>query len=95
LVVDRTYILSVTNRTRADNTRQEICFSKNGFYPYPLFGLLTTYQRAGLFAISGVTMWVAGGALRALYAWVNGYELTEALGKSQRARKMGTEGKWE
>ena len=74
---------------------QEICYSHNGYYPYPLFAVLTTYQRIGLFAISGVTMWVAGGALRALYAWVNGYELTETLGKSQRARKMGTEGKWE
>ena len=40
-------------------------------------------------------MWVAGGILRALYAYVNGYELTEALDKTQRARKMGRQGKWE
>jgi hypothetical protein len=57
--------------------------------------LLTTYQRIGLFALSGATMWVAGGALRALYAYANGYELTEALEKRQRARKMGSEGKWD
>jgi hypothetical protein len=40
-------------------------------------------------------MWVTGGALRALYAYANGYELTEALEKRQRARKMGSEGKWD
>jgi hypothetical protein len=74
---------------------QEICYSHNGYYPYPIFALLTTYQRIGLFALSGATMWVAGGALRALYAYVNGYELTEALEKRQRARKMGSEGKWD
>lgn len=74
---------------------QEICYSHNGYYPYPIFELLSTYQRIGLFTVSGATMWVAGGALRALYAYVNGYELTEALEKTQRARKMGSGGKWE
>ncbi|KAF1929809.1 uncharacterized protein M421DRAFT_419585 [Didymella exigua CBS 183.55] len=73
----------------------EICYSHNGYYPYPIFELLTTYQRIGLFAVSGATMWVAGGTLRALYAYANGYELTEALEKRQRARKMGSEGKWD
>ncbi|KAJ4380245.1 hypothetical protein N0V86_004554 [Didymella sp. IMI 355093] len=73
----------------------EICYSHNGYYPYPIFELLTTYQRVGLFTLSGATMWVAGGALRAIYAYVNGYELTEALEKKQRARKMGSEGKWD
>jgi len=76
-------------------TAQEICYSHNGYYPYPIFALLSTYQRIGLFALSGATMWVAGGALRALYAYVNGYELTEALEKRQRARNMGSEGKWD
>lgn len=77
---------------------QELCFSHNGFYPYPLFAVLTTTQRIGLFTLSGAIMWVVGGALRALYAYVNGYELTEAtdaLEKSKRARKMGTTGKLE
>lgn len=53
------------------------------------------YQRIGLFTVSGATMWVVGGALRAIYAYVNGYELTEILEKRQRARQMGTEGKWD
>jgi hypothetical protein len=69
---------------------QEICYSHNGYYPYPIFALLTTYQRIGLFALSGATMWVAGGALRALYAYVNGYELTEALEKKSNWRSGQT-----
>lgn len=73
----------------------ELCFSYNGFYPYPLFGILTTFQRVGLFALSGATMWVVGSALRALYAWVNGYETVEELEKVKRAKKMGAEGKWQ
>ncbi|CAO2648997.1 Nn.00g099460.m01.CDS01 [Neocucurbitaria sp. VM-36] len=73
----------------------ELCYSHNGYYPYPLFEMLTTLQRVGLFALSGTTMWVVGGALRALYAWVNGYETTEELEKVKRAKKMGVDGKWE
>ena len=73
----------------------EICYSYNGFYPYPLFGILTTAQRVGLFAVSGATMWVVGGGLRAVYAWVNGYEEVEALEKVKRAQNMAVEGKWE
>ncbi|KAJ4370520.1 hypothetical protein N0V83_005041 [Neocucurbitaria cava] len=73
----------------------EICYSYNGYYPYPLFGVLTTLQRVGLFVLSGITMWVVGGALRALYAWVNGYESVEELEKFRRAQKMGVEGKSE
>jgi hypothetical protein len=94
LVVDRECSL-LWDRTSRLTAAQEICYSHNGYYPYPIFALLTTYQRIGLFALSGATMWVAGGALRALYAYANGYELTEALEKRQRARKMGSEGKWD
>lgn len=73
----------------------ELCYVYNGFYPYPIFGMLTTYQRIGLFALSGATMWVVGGALRALYAWVNGYETLEALEKVKRNQKIAQGGKWE
>jgi hypothetical protein len=73
----------------------EICYSYNGFYPYPIFGLLSTYQRIGLFALSGATMWMVGGGLRALYAWVNGFERVEELEKVKRAKNMAMEGKWE
>jgi hypothetical protein len=73
----------------------EICYSYNGFYPYPIFGLLTKVQRVGLFAMSGAIMWVTGGGLRALYAWVNGYETVEELEKVKRAKNMAVRGKWE
>lgn len=73
----------------------EVCFAYNGFYPYPLFELLTTWQRVGLFAVSGSIMWVVGGALRAAYAYVNGYETVEELEKVKRAKKLGADGKWE
>jgi hypothetical protein len=63
----------------------EVCYSYNGFYPYPVFALLTTAQRIGLFAMSGATMWVVGGALRAAYAWTNGFEDVSEL---KRARKV-------
>lgn len=74
---------------------QEICYSQNGFYPYPIFALLTTNQRVGLFVVSGVIMWVVGGILRIVYAKVNGYESVEHLDKVRRNRVMGGSGKWE
>ncbi|EOA80884.1 uncharacterized protein SETTUDRAFT_166311 [Exserohilum turcica Et28A] len=73
----------------------EICYSQNGFYPYPIFELLTTNQRIGLFVVSGVIMWVVGGVLRIIYAKVNGYESVEHLDKVRRNRVMGGSGKWE
>lgn len=74
---------------------QEICYSQNGFYPYPMFHLLTTSQRVGLFVVSGVIMWVVGGGLRIVYAKVNGYESVEHLDKVRRSKVMGGSGKWE
>lgn len=74
----------------------EVCYSQNGFYPYPIFALLTTNQRIGLFVVSGVIMWVVGGVLRIAYAKVNGYESVDHLDKVRRNRVMGGNGgKWE
>jgi hypothetical protein len=73
----------------------ELCYSHNGFYPYPIFEILTTNQRIGLFAVSGVIMWVVGGGLRVAYAKVNGYESVEELDKVKRSKVMGDTGKWE
>ncbi|KAF1920011.1 FAR-17a/AIG1-like protein-domain-containing protein [Ampelomyces quisqualis] len=73
----------------------ETCFAYNGFYPYPVFQLLTTVQRLGLFAVSAATMWVAAGALRVVYAWLNGFETLEQLDKAGRAKSMGERRKWE
>ncbi|KAF2015753.1 hypothetical protein BU24DRAFT_461984 [Aaosphaeria arxii CBS 175.79] len=55
----------------------EVCYERNGFYPYPIFALLGLWQRVGLFLGSAVTMWVVGGGLRAVYAYVNGFERVE------------------
>ncbi|KAL5415495.1 hypothetical protein PMIN03_002622 [Paraphaeosphaeria minitans] len=52
----------------------ELCYSHNEFYPYPIFALLNTTQRIGLFALSGVAMWAAGAGLRWCYRVVNGIE---------------------
>lgn len=52
----------------------EICYSKNGFYPYPLFTLLDTKQRAGLFAASAGLFTLSTIVLKWLYGKVNGVE---------------------
>ncbi|KAF2790710.1 hypothetical protein K505DRAFT_377341 [Melanomma pulvis-pyrius CBS 109.77] len=58
----------------------EHCYTHNGFYPYPIFQLLSTSQRVGLFTVSGVLMWLVGAGLRAIYAGVNGLEAKEVGG---------------
>jgi hypothetical protein len=70
----------------------ELCFKHNGFYPYPIFEMLSTGQRVGLFATSGAIMWGVGGALRVVYAWVNGLESVEEL---EMVKKATRGGKWE
>ncbi|KAF1953947.1 hypothetical protein CC80DRAFT_133581 [Byssothecium circinans] len=52
----------------------ELCYSRNGFYPYPIFALLSTLQRIILFAGSGVAMWAIGVGLRWAYCTINGVE---------------------
>ncbi|GJN77887.1 hypothetical protein PLIIFM63780_001380 [Purpureocillium lilacinum] len=52
----------------------ELCFSKNGWYPYPLFGLLSTAQRILLFVTSAALVTVSSGALKWVYGNFNGYE---------------------
>ena len=52
----------------------EVCFAMNGFYPYPIFEVLNTWARAGLFVLSACTMWVVGGFVRTVYAVFNGLE---------------------
>lgn len=71
----------------------ELCYSYNGFYPYPIFEMLDTTQRVGLFAVSGTIMWIVGVALRTFYAWFNGVEIIEELEKVQGFQKLVTPGK--
>lgn len=50
----------------------EVCFSKNGWYPYPIFGLLNTTQRALLFALSACLVTLLSGLLKWTHGLVNG-----------------------
>ncbi|KAF7542902.1 hypothetical protein G7Z17_g11182 [Cylindrodendrum hubeiense] len=52
----------------------ELCFSHNGWYPYPLFELLSTVQRVFLFTFSAGLVTVSSAGLKWVYAQVNGYE---------------------
>ncbi|KAI6820101.1 integral membrane protein [Hortaea werneckii] len=50
----------------------ETCASANGFYPYPIFDILDTPQRAGLFAFAALIMGISTVMLRGMYLQVNG-----------------------
>lgn len=52
----------------------ELCYSYNGFYPYPLFALLDSSQRIALFLGSAVVMAVNTMVLKWLYGRVNGLD---------------------
>ncbi|KAG9253271.1 FAR-17a/AIG1-like protein [Emericellopsis atlantica] len=52
----------------------ELCFSHNGWYPYPIFGLLNTMQRALLFTFAAFLSTVSSMMLKWVYGKVNGYE---------------------
>ncbi|KAL0939039.1 uncharacterized protein CTRU02_205649 [Colletotrichum truncatum] len=55
----------------------ELCFSKNGSYPYPIFAILNTAQRVGLFTFSAMLMTASTILLKWVYGWVNGFERLE------------------
>ncbi|OAQ98890.1 hypothetical protein LLEC1_00768 [Akanthomyces lecanii] len=50
----------------------ELCYSKNGWYTYPIFALLNTAQRIMLFTFSAVLVTVASSSLKIAYARLNG-----------------------
>ncbi|KAF1736317.1 hypothetical protein MY4038_005291 [Beauveria bassiana] len=49
----------------------ELCYSKNGWYTYPIFALLNTPQRVILFTFSAVLVTVASSALKIVYTKLN------------------------
>ncbi|KAI9697643.1 MAG: hypothetical protein M1836_004593 [Candelina mexicana] len=51
----------------------ELCYQHNGWYPYPLFEVLSQTQRIALFAASAVVMTLSTATLKWLYGRVNGY----------------------
>ncbi|KAH8762531.1 FAR-17a/AIG1-like protein [Diaporthe sp. PMI_573] len=52
----------------------EYTFSYNQTYPYPIFTLLSTPQRVGLFTFSGLTCAISTMGLKWLYGKINGIE---------------------
>ncbi|KAF1354877.1 FAR-17a/AIG1-like protein [Delphinella strobiligena] len=50
----------------------ELCFTHNGWYPYPIFDVLDTPGRAALFAGSALTMTLSTLSLKWVYERVNG-----------------------
>ncbi|KAI1107714.1 FAR-17a/AIG1-like protein [Jackrogersella minutella] len=57
----------------------EYCFSRNGWYPYPIFDILNTWQRALLFIFSASLMTGSTALLKWTYARVNGIEKSKNL----------------
>ncbi|KAI2616603.1 FAR-17a/AIG1-like protein [Hypoxylon sp. NC1633] len=70
----------------------EYCFSHNGWYPYPIFGILNTWQRALLFTFSASLMTGSTMILKWTYGRVNGIEKFE---KEAVADPAGIRGKSE
>ncbi|KAI1375520.1 FAR-17a/AIG1-like protein-domain-containing protein [Hypoxylon crocopeplum] len=52
----------------------EYCFSRNGWYPYPIFDILSTWQRALLFTFSATLMTGSTMMLKWTYGKINGIE---------------------
>lgn len=64
----------------------ELCYTKNGFYPYPLFNVLDQTQRVGLFAGSAVVMTLSTVILKWLYTKINGIEGRSQPGQVNKAQ---------
>lgn len=52
----------------------EYCFSRNGWYPYPIFDILNTWQRVLLFTFSASLMTGSTMLLKWTYGKINGIE---------------------
>ncbi|KAK4232214.1 hypothetical protein QBC38DRAFT_532878 [Podospora fimiseda] len=52
----------------------EYCYTRNGWYPYPIFDLLSTGQRVVLFTVSGLLMTASTLGLKWVYGKLNGIE---------------------
>lgn len=71
----------------------ELCFARNGFYPYPLFEMLDAKGRVGVFGLSAALMVAATVVLRELYRWVNGVERQRQGQGMMRGKKGERPGK--
>ena len=64
----------------------EQCFKHNNFYPYPIFDIVGTTGRVGLFTLSAVVMTGSTVVLKSIYAMVNGSD----KGREAKALDEGT-----
>ncbi|PPJ52187.1 hypothetical protein CBER1_09912 [Cercospora berteroae] len=72
----------------------ERCYQFNNFYPYPIFDLLSTPQRIGLFAASAFLMTLSTSVLIWLYAVINGRDVSGLSSNNvQRSRSGNVKGK--
>ncbi|EMF09773.1 uncharacterized protein SEPMUDRAFT_70631 [Sphaerulina musiva SO2202] len=67
----------------------ERCYQFNAFYPYPIFDLLSTSQRIGLFAGSALMMALSTVALTWLYSVVNGKDVKDVVAEGVTRPKRG------
>ncbi|USW58110.1 Putative FAR-17a/AIG1-like protein [Septoria linicola] len=67
----------------------ERCYQFNKFYPYPLFDLLNTTQRVGLFAASAFLMTLSTAALIWLYGVINGRDVGGVGSDNVKRSKSG------
>lgn len=65
----------------------ELCYTHNGFYPYPLFQILATHERVGLFAASALLMTLSTSALIWLYGVVNGQDVKDMMRSTVAGRE--------
>lgn len=64
----------------------ELCYSKNGFYPYPLFEILGSSERIALFVGSAIAMTASTFLLKWIYRTINGAEARSRPGDAKKNR---------
>ena len=64
----------------------EECYKHNGFLPYPVFELLDTVPRMGLFGFAALLMTVSTVGLKWVYEKING-KIMEVLQEEQNKKK--------
>ena len=62
----------------------EVCYARNGWYPYPMFEMVNVPQRGAIFIGAAVLFTLSAVLLKFTYERVNGQELPEDL-KSKSA----------
>lgn len=66
----------------------ETCASHNGYYPYPIFDMVGTKGRVGLFTTSALVMAGSTVMLKALYGAVNGTNEEKAMKSKDHATPL-------